>query len=196
MLRKNLYNGAKNHQLGVWLGLSSNTLNAISENCKDNDECLLECLKAWLRHTDVRSMGGPTIHSLIYALREVGENSVADKIDKESMYNVHYYTKYQYILEHPACAIFARYASAQSLVEALPQLSIKLCKEGVIRDSILLPLRGNEKVILKAVKDGICADYHNLEKLATVLQKMEHTEVIGNVMMDDYGEFNDALIIM
>ena len=44
--------------------------------------CLNECLSVWLHRADSR--GGATWDLLSTALRSMDENSVADKLDKES----------------------------------------------------------------------------------------------------------------
>ena len=47
--------------------------------------CLSECLTKWLQKADdVVMKGGPTIYSLVSALKELGENGVAEGIDMES----------------------------------------------------------------------------------------------------------------
>ena len=76
--------------LGLCLGLSPRTLDIIrANNIGDTWQCLTACLNGWLKQVDdVHSNGGPTIHSLVCALRKIGVNAVADGIDKESSYNV------------------------------------------------------------------------------------------------------------
>lgn len=73
-------------KLGKYLGVSSNTLQTISQQSHgDDDQCLKECLKAWLEQVDdVRMKGPTTIYSLIHALRRIGNKAIADEIDKES----------------------------------------------------------------------------------------------------------------
>ena len=57
-------------------------------NRDDVESCQRECLKAWLLKADnVQKKGGPTIYSLVSALRELGENGVAEGIDMESKFN-------------------------------------------------------------------------------------------------------------
>ena len=81
------------YALGLYLGLSSATLDAITlSNKGDIEGCLRECLKAWLLKADVqKTKGGPTIYSLVSALRELGENEVAEGIDMESKFSVNEY---------------------------------------------------------------------------------------------------------
>ena len=59
-----------------------------AEQRGDIGKCLRECLTKWLQKADdVVKKGGPTIYSLVSALRELGENGVADGIDMESKLN-------------------------------------------------------------------------------------------------------------
>ena len=87
LLKKYGYSGTDYCELGLHLGLSSRTLDIIAKNnAGDVNSCLRECLKAWLEQADdVKSNGGPTHYSLlIKALRKIEQNTVADRIDKES----------------------------------------------------------------------------------------------------------------
>ena len=86
LLKKCEYSGTDYYKLGLHLGLSTRTLDIIRENNpRDVESCLRECLKAWLEQADdVKSNGGPTHHSLIKALRKIEQNTVANRIDKES----------------------------------------------------------------------------------------------------------------
>ena len=83
LLRRHGYSGTSYYELGLSLGLLPGTLDVIKENNKgDVNSCLRECLKAWLKEADdVKSV---RVCKLIQALRELGENAVADGIDKES----------------------------------------------------------------------------------------------------------------
>ncbi|XP_019860515.1 PREDICTED: uncharacterized protein LOC109588846, partial [Amphimedon queenslandica] len=87
LLKKHGYSGSGDsyYDLGLYLGLYSHTLDVIKDNNKGNvHSCLRECLKAWLQQADdVKSKGGPTYDTLIQALREIGENAVADGIDRD-----------------------------------------------------------------------------------------------------------------
>ena len=90
LLRRHGYSGLTYHRLGLYLGLFQPTLDAISSNNKgDTDGGLRECLTKWLQKADgVRYIkGGPNIYSLISALRRIGENGVADRIDRKSEFN-------------------------------------------------------------------------------------------------------------
>ena len=93
LLRRHGYSGITYYRLGLCLGLSLATLDVITFNNKrDVVACLRECLKAWLQEADdVVKKGGPTIYSLISALRGIGENRVADGIDMESKFNKNEY---------------------------------------------------------------------------------------------------------
>ena len=82
------------YDLGLYLGLSHATLDAITVNNKgDTEGCLRECLKAWLEKADdvQDTKGVPTVYSLVSALRELGENEVAEGIDMESKFNKNEY---------------------------------------------------------------------------------------------------------
>ena len=65
LLTKHGYSGITYHRLGLCLGLSRHTLNAISSNNKgDTDGGLRECLKAWLLEADAvlwSTKGDPNI---------------------------------------------------------------------------------------------------------------------------------------
>ena len=84
LLKEHGYSGVSYYTLGLYLGLLSRTLDVIAKNHSgDVNVCLRECLIAWLKAADdVKSKGGPTYDSLIQALRKMGENAVADGIDK------------------------------------------------------------------------------------------------------------------
>ena len=86
LLRQHGYSGVTYYDLGLYLGLSPVTLDVIrKDNEKDIQICLRECLKIWLQKADdVDKKGGPTIHSLISALKKIKEKAVADGIDMES----------------------------------------------------------------------------------------------------------------
>ena len=46
-------------------------------------------------------------------------------------------------------------------------------------------------VLLKAVKDAVCADYHNLKKFAAILKRSESQPVVSMAwsLLEDYSEF-------
>ena len=84
VLSKHHYSGTSYYQLGLYLGLSTRTLDVIKKNHKDDVSCcLLETLKKWLSKADEK-MESPTMEALIAALRELGENAVADGIERDS----------------------------------------------------------------------------------------------------------------
>ena len=85
LLKEHGYSGVSYYNLGLHLGLLSRTLDVIDRNNRgDVSGCLRECLKAWLKQNDdIKSIGGPTYDSLIQALRKMGENAVADGINKD-----------------------------------------------------------------------------------------------------------------
>ena len=93
LLIRHGYSGTSYYNLGFYLGLSPATLTAIRWNNKgDTESCLRECLTEWLQKADkVVMKGGPTIYSLISALRRIGKNGVADGIDMESKCNKNEY---------------------------------------------------------------------------------------------------------
>ena len=85
-MEKYKYSGTDYYKLGLHLGLSASTLDIIKKNNpRDVESCLRECLTKWLEKADdVQSNGGPTYYSLIKALRKIQQNTVADRIHKES----------------------------------------------------------------------------------------------------------------
>ena len=93
LLKRHGYSGVTYRRLGLYLGLSRRRLDLIrdvitSNNKGDTDGGLRECIKAWLLMADnVQEKGDPSIYSLISALRELGENGVADRIDMDSELN-------------------------------------------------------------------------------------------------------------
>ena len=97
MLRRHGYSGTSYYDLGIYLGLLPRTLDVIKDNNRgDVSSGLRECLKTWLQQAnDVRMCaGGPTYHSLIQALRKIGENAVANGIDGDSKNLVCYLYNY------------------------------------------------------------------------------------------------------
>uniref|UniRef100_A0A1X7UFH8 Death domain-containing protein n=1 Tax=Amphimedon queenslandica TaxID=400682 RepID=A0A1X7UFH8_AMPQE len=84
LLKRHGYSGVTYYDLGLFLGLSPGTLDAIENSREDVSARLRECLKAWLQKADdVVESGGPTIYSLVSALKEKNHNAVADGIDME-----------------------------------------------------------------------------------------------------------------
>ena len=98
----------------------------------------------------------------------------------------HYY--YSLYIEHPACAIFTQCESNQSVMDVLPGFATLLFKEGIV-PMMVSPITA--PVLLNALKDAICADYHNLEKFATFLMQL-YTQPsvisIAQSMLEEYSE--------
>lgn len=83
MLQRHKCSKVSYHQLGLRLRLSPNTLKAIEQEHRGKvDRCFTECLAQWLRKAD-SAVEDPTLKTLLNALREIGENAVADGINKE-----------------------------------------------------------------------------------------------------------------
>ena len=55
---------------------------------------------------------------------------------------------------------------------------------------MVIPTAEASSVLLKAVKEAVCADYHNLEKFTAVLRKLESQPVISMAfsLLEDYSE--------
>ena len=85
-LRKHKFNNVNYFNLGLSLGLLYTTINTIKGQCREDPEsCLRECLAKWLEKADdVMKKGGPTIKSLMAALKELNQIAVADEIHEES----------------------------------------------------------------------------------------------------------------
>ena len=105
----------------------------------------------------------------------------------------HYY--YFLYIEHPACVIFAQCELNQSVVDSLPQLALFLRNEKLISEMII-PTAEASSVLLKAVKEAVCADYHNLEKFIYILKKLESQVATANSLLEDYSEFIHIIIII
>ena len=68
--------------LGLKLGISYTRLDRIKKEQKEMiQSCLMEMLAAWLKHMD--KAVNPTWKQLIESLKGMGENDLADKIEKE-----------------------------------------------------------------------------------------------------------------
>lgn len=82
ILKQGYFPDDKWSSLGLNLGLLQPTLSIIETNYKgDVERCLRECLTRWLRQIDnVSESGGPTLDSLASAIKKIGENAVAIKI--------------------------------------------------------------------------------------------------------------------
>ena len=85
-LRDNGFGTTNWMDLGLNLGLYINTLHTIEGNKHTLGDRLNECLSAWLKlQDDVKAKGGATWSSLVAALRDIGENAVADKIESDKV---------------------------------------------------------------------------------------------------------------
>uniref|UniRef100_A0A1X7UG56 Death domain-containing protein n=1 Tax=Amphimedon queenslandica TaxID=400682 RepID=A0A1X7UG56_AMPQE len=170
LLCKHGYSGVTYYDLGLYLGLSPVTLDVIEKNNeRDVQICLRECLKIWLQKADdVDKKGGPTIHSLISALKKVKEKAVADGIDME---------------RHPACKILSNYTSrlSQVLVSLWPSLAPLLHSESLIKNEI-----SRKDDILIEVQEAVCLDFYKLEVFAVILLRYTATAELGKSIMKEY----------
>ena len=81
LLKKHGYSDDNYYALGLSLGLLPSTLDLIeADNKGDVSRCLRECLKAWFKSNSISNLED----KLIKALRKIGENTVADGIERES----------------------------------------------------------------------------------------------------------------
>ena len=76
--------------LGLSLGLLKPTLDTIEDEHRHNvSRCLLECISQWLSKADkVIEEGEPTWDSLASALRNIGEDVAAVRINKISKFMI------------------------------------------------------------------------------------------------------------
>ena len=82
LLKKHGYSEDGYYDLGLYLGLYAPTLDYITKNNKgDASSCLGRCVASWLARDD--RVGVPSYDTLIQALRELGENAVADGIERD-----------------------------------------------------------------------------------------------------------------
>ena len=85
-LKDNFFCSADWRRLGLQLGLYEPTLKAIDTAKRgDPDDCLQVCLCDWLQKKDkvATTNGGPSLYSLEKALRALGENAIADKLNTQ-----------------------------------------------------------------------------------------------------------------
>ena len=69
------------YQLGLYLGLYSNRLDAINKDHKECKQCFIQCMSAWLRGEDnAKDKGGPSWLSLVVALDKMGDYHIATNI--------------------------------------------------------------------------------------------------------------------
>ena len=71
-------------------------------------------------------------------------------------------------------------------MEILPRIVEFLYNEKIIGE--MLPPTVEVRLLLKEVKQAVCADYQNLEKFATILCKFEITLPAGRAIMKEYGK--------
>ncbi|XP_019861046.1 PREDICTED: flagellar attachment zone protein 1-like [Amphimedon queenslandica] len=188
LLRRYGYSGVSYYNLGLFLGLSPNTMHLIEADHRgDTGRCLSECLSKWLlKADDVQKKGGrPSIYSLVSALRELGENGVAHEIDMESMFNKNEHNFYYFFIKHPACRILACYSAQQSLLTSLPQLVLLLHTAKLIKDMIL-PTNVQGEALLIEIKEAVCNDYQILKAFAEILCKVTATAEIGSTITKEY----------
>lgn len=81
--------------------------------------------------------------------------------------------------------IFTRYQANRSVLDILPQIVQLLCNEVIGKT---LPLTVKVQLLLKEVKQAVCADYQNLEKFATILCEVEITLSVGRAIREEYGK--------
>ena len=137
----------------------------------------------------MQKKGGPTIYLLVSALRELGENGVADGIDMESKFNKISFTYYSFI-EHPACKILAYHSAQQQsvIVAALPQLVILLHAAKLVK-AMILPTNIQGEDLLIEIEEAVCIDYLKLEAFAVILCKCKATVEIGNSILKEYSKY-------
>lgn len=83
LLAKCHYSESEWNALGLALGLHKNTLDSIESDNNKASNCLRATLSAWLNQKDsVDNKGGPTISSLIEALRNTNNKRVANKVEE------------------------------------------------------------------------------------------------------------------
>ena len=72
-------------------------------------------------------------------------------------------------------------------MDVLPWLAVPLYLERIISEMVLPT---TSPVLLNVLKDAICADYHNLEKFATILMQLNSQPVIliAQSMLEEYSE--------
>ena len=97
------------------------------------------------------------------------------------------------MIEHPACVIFIQCDSNQLVVEVLPWLAMTLYLERIISEMVL---HTTAPVLLNAMKDVICADYHNLEKFATILMQLYTRPSIISIAQSMLEEYSELYISM
>lgn len=90
--------------LGLRLGLLYPTLKDIEASHRnDAERCLIDCLAKWLERVDmVDKYGDTTFETLVFALKELGEDTIAAKISSKdtngSIYFAIFYLQNNHIL--------------------------------------------------------------------------------------------------
>ena len=76
-------------------------------------------------------------------------------------------------------------------MDCLPRLAILLYKEKIIAEMVVPTTEEASSVLLKEVKEAVCADYHNLKKFAAILKEVESQPVVSMAcsLLEDYSEF-------
>uniref|UniRef100_A0A1X7SGI1 Death domain-containing protein n=1 Tax=Amphimedon queenslandica TaxID=400682 RepID=A0A1X7SGI1_AMPQE len=70
--------------LGASLGLLNGTIKRIEGCCTTAEDCLKECLLQWLKWNDVvYDTGGPTCNNLKEALKCIGKEEIAKRVDEK-----------------------------------------------------------------------------------------------------------------
>ena len=68
-----------------------------------------------------------------------------------------------------------------------------LHKKGVLCTTVLSasPIE-REQAVMESVREAVCLDHHNLEKVACVLQKMDGTALIGTKILEQYRKYHNV----
>lgn len=92
-------------------------------------------------------------------------------------------------IEHRACQIFSQYE--KEIQDVLPQIALYLYAEGIIGRMVLHGSPTEDaKQLLDTVKESICLNHHNLDRLAHSLQTMKRTAALGTAISEQYGKYN------
>ena len=75
-------------------------------------------------------------------------------------------------------------------MDFLPRLAILLYKEKIVAEMVIPTTEEASSVLLKAAKEAVCADYHNLKKFAAILKKSVLQPVVSVAcsLLEDYSE--------
>ena len=69
-------------------------------------------------------------------------------------------------------------------MNSLPKLALFLRNEKLIAAET----EEASSVLLKEVKEAVCADYHNLKKFAAILMKLQPVVPIAHSLLENYSE--------